>query len=67
MKVWKCFHMEVDMGLSGLLFKITRDVGIRGHAYKLTIPVYRSELGRRALGIRVERRWNSLPPCVVDT
>ena len=60
-KVWKCFHMEVDLGLSGV-FELARDVGTRGHAYKLSIPVCRSELGRRTFGVRVVRKWNSLPP-----
>ena len=57
--------MEVDLGLSGA-FEITSDAGTSGHVYKLSIPVCRSELGRRTLGIRVVRKWNSLPPCVVD-
>ena len=37
-KVWKCSHMEVDWGLSDV-FEMTRDVGARGHAFKLSIPV----------------------------
>ena len=64
-KVWKCFHMEVDLGLLGI-FELARDVGTRGHTYKLSIPVCRSELGRRTFGVRVVRKWNSLPPYVVD-
>ena len=63
--MWKCFHMEVDLGLSGV-FELARDVGTRGHAYILSIPVCRSELGRKTFGVRVVRKWNSLPPCVVN-
>ena len=48
-KVWKCFYMEVDLELS-VVFEIARDVGTRGHACKLSIPVCRSELGRKTLG-----------------
>ena len=65
-KVWKHFHMEVDLGLSGV-FEISRDVvETGGHAYKLCIPVCRSELGRGTFGVRVVRKWNSLPHFVVD-
>ena len=39
-KIWKCFHMEVDLGLLGI-FEKARDVGTREHAYKLFIPVCR--------------------------
>ena len=64
-KVRKCFHMGVDFGLSGV-FELAWDVETRVHAYKLSIPVCSSELGRRTFGVREGRKWNSLPPYVVD-
>ena len=35
-------------------FEIARDVGTVGHAYELSIPVCRSELGRSPCGEEVE-------------
>ena len=39
----------------------------RGHTYKLTIPVCRTELLRRSFGVRNVMLWNSLPAEVVET
>ena len=39
--VWKNFHSDiVDLGLESL-FEVVRDVGTRGHRFKLAIPVCR--------------------------
>ena len=43
--VWKSFHSDVDLGLESL-FEVARDVGTRGHRFKLAIPVCRSEVRR---------------------
>ena len=64
-KVWKCFHADVDVGLVGVL-ELARDVGTRGHGLKLSVPICRSEMGRRIFGSRVVRVWNSLPSSVVE-
>ena len=64
-KVWKCFNAETDIGLINVL-KLATNVGTRGHNFKLSIPVCRSELGRRTFGARVVRVWNSLPSQVVE-
>ena len=64
-KVWKCFHAETDIGLIRVL-ELATNVGTRGHDFKLSIPVCRSELGRRTFGARVVRAWNSLPSQVVE-
>ena len=64
-KVWKCFHAEIDIGLLNVL-ELATNVGTRGHSFKLSIPVCRSELGRRTFGARVVRAWNSLPSQVVE-
>ena len=64
-KVWKCFHADVDVGLVGVL-ELARDVGTRGHGLKLSVPICRSEMGRRIFGSRVVGVWNSLPSSVVE-
>ena len=65
-KVWKCFHAENDIGLINVL-ELASTVGTRGHSSKLSIPVCRSELGRRIFGARMVRVWNPLPSQVVET
>ena len=62
-KVWKFFHADVD--LIGVL-ELARDLGTRGHGLKLSVPICRSEMGRRIFGSRVVRVWNSLPFSVVE-
>ena len=64
-KVWKCFHSEVEVGL-GDLFERARSERTRGHRYKLSIPVCRSEMRRRGFGVRCVETWNSLPVSLVD-
>ena len=63
--VWKSFHSDVDLGLESL-FEVARDVGTRGHRFKLAIPVCRSEVRRRSFTVRVVSVWNSLPSRVVE-
>ena len=58
--VWKSFHPVVAVGLSGV-FELGRDVGTRGHNFKLTIPVCFTDMGRRTFGVGVVVHWNSLP------
>ena len=36
--VWKSFHSDIDLGLKSLV-EVARDVGTRGHRFKLAIPV----------------------------
>ena len=64
-KVWKCFHADVDVGLIGVL-ELASEVGTRGHGLKLSVPICRSEIGRKIFGSRVVRVWNSLPSSVVE-
>ena len=49
---WKSFNSDVDLGLESL-FKVPSDVGMRGHRFKLTIPVCRSKVRRRSFAVRV--------------
>ena len=65
MMVWKSFHSYVDLGLESL-FEVPRDVGTRGHRFKLPISVCRSEVRRRSFVVRVVSVWNSLPSRVVE-
>ena len=48
------------------MFEVARDVGTRGHRFKLAIPVCRSEVRRRSFVVRVVSVWNSLPSRVVE-
>ena len=64
-KVWKCFHADVDVGLVGVL-ELVRNVGTRGHGLKLSVPICRSEMGRRIFGSIMVGVWNSLPASVVE-
>ena len=48
-RVWKCFHVDVDVGLVGVL-ELAGNVGTRGHDLKLSVPICRSEMGRRIFG-----------------
>ena len=49
-KMWKVFHCFMSADLSGL-FHLVRDSCTRSHAYKLAIPVCRTEL-LRSFGVR---------------
>ena len=53
------------MGLEDL-FERARSERTRGHRYKLSIPVCRSEMRRRGFGVRCVETWNSLPVSLVD-
>ena len=49
--VWKSYRSHVDLGLESL-FEGARDVGTRGHRFKLAIPVCRSEVRRRSFVVQ---------------
>ena len=63
--VSKSFHSDVDLDLESL-FEVARDVGTRGHRFKLAIPVCRSEVRRRSFAVRVVYVWNSLSSRVFE-
>ena len=65
-KIWKAFNAEVDVGVAQL-FEMARSVGTRGHSFKMSVPVCRSEVLRRSFGVRRVMLWNSLPSSVVET
>ena len=65
MMVWKSFHSYVDLGLESL-FEVPRDVGTRGHRFKLPISVCRSEVRRRSFVVRVVSVGSSLPCRAVE-
>ena len=64
-KVWKAFHMEPDVGLRGIFERANGEVNTRGHSWKLSVPVCRSEARRRSLAVRCVGAWNALPAGVV--
>ena len=45
-KIWKSFHPDVDVGLS-MIFERAREMGTRGHLYKLSIPLSNTDIKRR--------------------
>ena len=63
--IWKSFNPVVDVGISDM-FEMARNVGTRGHLFKLSIPVCRSEVLRRSFVVRRVILWNSLPASVVE-
>ena len=65
-KTWKAFHSKVDVGLSQVFERVSHP-STRGHQFKLSIPVCRSEIRRRFFSVRVVNSWNNLPPEVVST
>ena len=65
-KVWKAFYPSgvFDSGLSSI-FEVHGHRATRGHSYKLSVPVCRTELKRRFFSVRCVRAWNELPESVV--
>ena len=55
----------VDVGLNGVI-ELAKDMGTRGHNFKLAIPVCHSDMGRRKFGVRVVTHWNHLPSSVIE-
>ena len=66
-KIWKCFHAEVETGLVTVLER-AQYTRTRGHQFKLAVPVSHTEVGRRRFGARRETIdiWNSLSSAVVE-
>ena len=65
MKIWEVFHSEVDVRLSSV-FERQSHVSTRGHSFKLSVPIYRSELRRRFFNAGNVSTLNSLPVGIVD-
>ena len=65
-KTWRAFHSKRDVGLSRVFERVSHP-STRGHQFKLSIPVCRSEIRRKYFGVRVVNSWNNLPPDVVST
>ena len=64
-KFWKIFHPVVDVGLMSVLEREFHGA-TRGHRFKVSIPVCRSELRRRFFSVRVATLWNGLPVAVAE-
>ena len=60
------FNSEVDVVLS-FVFERQSHVSTRGHSFKMSAPISRSELRRRFFNVRNILRWNSFPVNIVDT
>ena len=55
----------VDVELSET-FELAREVGGKGHNFKMAIPVCRADMDRKIFGVRVVIRLNFLPSSVVE-
>ena len=64
-KIWKCFCVSPDIGLSSILQRATM-TSTRGHHLKLSVPICHGEVGRRRFAVRRVLVWNSIPHCIVD-
>ena len=64
LKVWKIFHRNLDERLVGL-FEMARERRTRGHQFKMSIPICRTEVKRRSFGVRCVEEWNALPREIV--
>ena len=64
-KVWKCFHSTVDVGLSSM-FVLANNDRLRGHSLKLKTVRCNLEARRRSFFMRVVNEWNSLPSSIVE-
>ena len=58
-KIWKAFNTDTEVGLREI-FETASVMGTRGHQFKLSIPVCRSEVKRRTIASRCVVAWNSL-------
>ena len=63
-KIWKIFNADFDVGLSGIFERESHEA-TRGHQYKLSVPVCRTELRRRFFNVRSVTLWNGLPREIV--
>ena len=65
-KIWKVWHGYSHSSLLEL-FELSRSSSTRGHSLKLAIPVCRTDVLRRSLGVRRVYVWNSLPAPLVES
>ena len=65
LKIWKVIHSEVDSGVMKL-FDMRVNSRVRGHRFRMRIPVCRTDLRRRSFAVRCVGVWNCLPSEVVE-
>ena len=64
-KIWKLMHSEEDLGIVEL-FDLGVNPRVRGHRFRLRVPICRSELRRKSFAVRCVMLWNQLPSDVVE-
>ena len=62
-KIWKAFNAEVEVGL-GDIYERQSHSATRGHSFKISVHLCRTELRRRLFNVSCVGIWNGLP---VDT
>ena len=65
-KMWKIFNSVVDVGLLSILERQSH-TATRGHRYKISVLLCRSEVRRRFFNVRSVGIWNNLPAAVVQS
>ena len=64
-RIWKAFHAEENLGVFEL-FDLGVNPRVRGHSFRLRVPICRSELRRKSFAVRCVLKWNRLPSDVVE-
>jgi len=64
-KVWKILRSGEDSDLA-VLFEMAHSSRTRGHSLKLAVPVCRTDVLRRFLGVRRVFLWNALPAEIIE-
>ena len=65
-RIWKVFHTEEDLGILEL-FDLGVNPRVRGHRFRLRVPICRTELRRKSLAVRCVTLWNRLPSDIVES
>ena len=65
-KLWKIFNSVVDVGLLAILERQSHSA-TRGHRFKISVPLCRSEVRRRFFNVRSVSIWNNLPAAIVQS
>ena len=65
-RIWKILHSEEDADLLELL-DVNVSSRVRGHRFRLRIPICRSDVRRRSFGVRCVNLWNELSSEVVES
>jgi hypothetical protein len=66
-KYWKVLCCDMEGFDLNVLFQRAVDVRMRGHQYKLIMPLYATDVRKRFFNVRHVKIWNSQPCAVVES